>query len=361
MSILTTSYIKRMVFEEKSNGKRECVYCVRGVVSPLLANIYLNELDRYMKRYVGLPRMQRIHRRKQRLSNFVYIRYADDFVVLCNGTKQQAEELKQELYNFLREQLRLRLSKEKTKITHLNDGFTFLGFWIQRCAGHKGMTTKILIPQEAVRRVEAKIKAATTPTTHQDSVNSKILAINRIIGGWCRYYQYTSKANTTFRKISPKVFWQVAHWLGRKHEMKMTEVMKRYHQGDSFASERYRLNLPHEFETLAYKKRFLKENPYTKQESVKREELLEQNCWSGHNERPGMADLRPMVLKRDEYICQMCDKPVRAETAEVDHIKRVSRFKRAVDANRLENLWTLCIWCHREKTKSERQMESRMR
>ena len=68
-----------------------------------------------------------------------------------------------------------------------------------------------------------------------------------------------------------------------------------------------------------------------------------------------------MVLKRDGYICQICDKPVTAETAEVDHIKRVSRFKRPVDANRLENLWTLCIGCHREKTKSERQMESRMR
>jgi RNA-directed DNA polymerase len=105
----------------------------------------------------------------------------------------------------------------------------------------------------------------------------------------------------------------------------------------------------------------LKENPYTKQESIKREELLERNCWTGYNERPGMADLRPLVLKRDEYICQLCDKPVSAETAEVDHIKRVSRFKRPVDANRPENLWTLCIGCHREKTKLERQMESRMR
>jgi RNA-directed DNA polymerase len=353
---LRAGVMERKLFRDTKRGTPQ-----GGIISPLLANIYLNELDRYMRKHAGLSKVERARRRKQRLSNFVYIRYADDFVVLCNGTKQQAGELKEELYQFLGERLRLKLSREKTRITHLNDGFQFLGFWIQRCAGYKGMTTKVLIPKAAVERLEANIKAATATTTHRDSANSKILALNKLIGGWCRYYQYTSQANTTFRKVSPKVFWQVAHWLGGKYRLKMTEVMKRYHQGDSFATERYRLSLPHEFATLAYKKRFLKVNPYTKQESFYREKLLEQNCWTGHNDRPGMADLRPVVLKRDGYVCQMCDKPVTAETAQVDHIKRVSRFKRPVDANRPDNLWTLCISCHKEKTKSERQMESRMR
>src|SRR5262249_17052335 len=57
---------------------------------------------------------------------------ATRLVALCNGTEQQAAELREELYTFLTDELHLQLSMEKTKITHLNDGFRFLGFRIQR-------------------------------------------------------------------------------------------------------------------------------------------------------------------------------------------------------------------------------------
>jgi hypothetical protein len=60
-------------------------------------------------------------------------------VVLCNGNKDQAEDMREELYQFLKSSLRLELSKEKTKITHLNDGFNFLGFRMQRSQGGLGM------------------------------------------------------------------------------------------------------------------------------------------------------------------------------------------------------------------------------
>jgi len=78
MGILTTRGIKRMVLEGKSNGKRKGVYCVRGVVSPLLANIYLAELDRYMERYTALTTKEKSERRKQGKANYVHVRYADD-------------------------------------------------------------------------------------------------------------------------------------------------------------------------------------------------------------------------------------------------------------------------------------------
>ena len=54
-----------------------------------------------MEKYTALPQKDKTARRKSGESNFAYIRYADDWVVLCNGTRQQAEELKEELYNFL--------------------------------------------------------------------------------------------------------------------------------------------------------------------------------------------------------------------------------------------------------------------
>ena len=86
-----------------------------GIVSPLLANIYLQELDRYMERYTVLSHSEKTKRRQHKQANFVYVRYADDFVVLCNGTKSQAEALREELYLFLKSTLRLELSKERRK------------------------------------------------------------------------------------------------------------------------------------------------------------------------------------------------------------------------------------------------------
>jgi group II intron reverse transcriptase/maturase len=203
-----------------------------GIVSPLLANIYLNELDRYMERYTGLSKSEKTKRRNQGQANFVYIRYADDWIILCNGTRLQAEGIKEELYRFLNDRLRLELSKEKTKVTHLNDGFRFLGFEIRRCLGAKGITTKVTIPREAERRFLEKIRDATSRNTHQDSAATKILALNQLIGGWCRYYQYTGKASKQFDRLHHLTFWMMAHWLAGKYRLRrMSEVMKRYRQG----------------------------------------------------------------------------------------------------------------------------------
>ena len=57
-------------------------------MSPLLANIYLHELDKYMEsKYLNLSEMNESKTEKTGKGNFLYVRYADDFVVLCNGTK----------------------------------------------------------------------------------------------------------------------------------------------------------------------------------------------------------------------------------------------------------------------------------
>src|SRR6516165_4584093 len=92
-----------------------------GIVSPLLANIYLHDLDEYMEsNYLNLDQQARIRRRKAGKSNYLYVRYADDFVVLCNGTKAEALEMKEELKVVL-DSMGLTLSEEKTKVTHITD------------------------------------------------------------------------------------------------------------------------------------------------------------------------------------------------------------------------------------------------
>src|SRR5262249_24809446 len=100
-----------------------------GTVSPLAANIYLDQLDKSMEsNYVNLAKAEREKRRRHGKGNFLYVRYCDDFVVLCNGTKAEAQAMKEELGGLLNS-MGLKLSEEKTKLTHITEGFTFLGYW----------------------------------------------------------------------------------------------------------------------------------------------------------------------------------------------------------------------------------------
>jgi RNA-directed DNA polymerase len=90
-----------------------------GIASPLLANIYLHALDTYMEsNHLNLSEGQRQRRRKKGLGNYLYVRYADDFVVLCNGTKAEALAMKEELRGLL-STMGLTLAEEKTKVTHI--------------------------------------------------------------------------------------------------------------------------------------------------------------------------------------------------------------------------------------------------
>lgn len=125
------------------------------------------------------------------------------------------------------------------------------------------MTTKVLISPETIGKVIDKITKVTDPGTHQDSANTTILALNRVIGGWLRYYQYTSRAATTFHKVQYTAFWKLAHWLGRKYQLNMLEVMRRYRRDGTLGTSTYQLYKANQFPTQQYKKRFLKPNPYT--------------------------------------------------------------------------------------------------
>src|SRR5436190_1041950 len=109
---------------------------------------------------------------------------ATRLVVLSNGTRGQADDLRDELQKFLSEELRLTLSMEKTKVTHLNDGFTFLGFQMKRGPAMKGgMVTRVLIPPKAIKRHLDVLKAAFSPSTHEDSVTLKFPEVNKVISG----------------------------------------------------------------------------------------------------------------------------------------------------------------------------------
>jgi RNA-directed DNA polymerase len=336
------------------------------MVSPLLANVDRHELDKHLERYTGLSASQKARRRRPGQANFAYARYADDLVIRCNGTKEQALAMREEVRQFLTNSLHLTLSMATTNVTHLNEGFDFLGFHVQRSRGPRGMATKRTISATARERHRGLLRAATAPSTQADSLATNIPALNRIIRGWCRYFQYTSKAQAQFARLDHATFWLVAHWLGRKHRLALPAILARYYSKGKDATmtlgEGEVWLVKHtSVKTRRYRGSPLKPTPYTTQEvAIEREELLDDHPWLGTEARPGMTDRRPRVLKRDAYRCAVCPEPVTNATAQVDHLRPVCSFKRPVDANHLDNLQTRCVPCHAWKTEYDRQTESRM-
>ena len=170
-----------------------------GIVSPLLANIYLHELDRYMEsKYLNLTDSQRYRRRKKGIGNVLYVRYADDFIVLCNGTKAEAHATKQEIGELLRT-MGLTLSEEKTKVTHATEGLDFLGYRIIRSIGTSGkMVPKVLIPEKAIKQFRYKVREMLAPSTTKESIGFTIQRLNWLTRGWCEYYRNTSSPSQVF-------------------------------------------------------------------------------------------------------------------------------------------------------------------
>ena len=81
-----------------------------GIISPLLANVYLNEFDQWAAARWDLDPTARRRKRRAGLGNYKMVRYADDFVVVSNGTKAEVKATKQAIQQFLENELHLTLS-----------------------------------------------------------------------------------------------------------------------------------------------------------------------------------------------------------------------------------------------------------
>ncbi len=307
-------------------------------------------------------------RRRKGKGNFLYGRYADDFVVLCNGTKAEAQAMKEELGRVL-STMGLTLSEEKTKLTHITEGFQFLGYRIERSIGTKGeMVLKVLIPRSAIKRFLHKVREITAPNTTSESANAKIIAVNRLTRGWCQYYSCTSSTSQIFNKLNHEVFWEMAHWLGKKYKLKIPAVMRKYRKANTLRYKSSTLVMPDEIKT---RKRLVRawHNPYTEKEMVgrekeriKRESLLSYNSlWLGNEDRPGEMDLREEALLKHGPICAKCKGTFHPSEVYGDHIIARKRFKDPTEADRIENIQILCHDCHRAKTKIDLKVLSRMR
>jgi RNA-directed DNA polymerase len=150
------------------------IHCVGGVVSPLLANIALSVLDEHvMAPWKPGGTMstsgKRAYRRSKGRPTWRIIRYADDFLILVHGSREDTEAIREDVADKL-VPLGLRLSPAKTQVVHMSDGFDFLGFRIRwkRQRGSNKWYVYTFIADRPVRSVKAKIRALTHKTSQWD-------------------------------------------------------------------------------------------------------------------------------------------------------------------------------------------------
>ena len=144
-----------------------------GVISPLLANAALDHLDWFLEG-----------------SNLHFVRYADDFVVLCK-TKAEAEKALDMIQNFLTD-MGLEVSKEKTKVSSFSEGFNFLGFTIRN--------QSVVMREKSMEKFKNAIRDITTRSHNLDK--QVVERMNRVIRGTVNYFgPKFSTMKTMFREL----------------------------------------------------------------------------------------------------------------------------------------------------------------
>ena len=164
-----------------------------SILSPLLSNVALSVLDECIAQGPGGPGAspyERAKRRRQGLPNYRLCRYADDWCLAVSGTRAHAEALKEEITGVLAG-MGLRLSPEKTLITHIDEGLDFLGWHIQR---HRkrgtGKSYVYVYPaKKALAAIMAKVKAWCRQNTNLP-LDVLLIHLNRMLRGWTAYFKY---------------------------------------------------------------------------------------------------------------------------------------------------------------------------
>ena len=190
-----------------------------GILSPLLANIALSGLDQHFQaKWEALgPVWTRVKRQRAGAAAYRLIRYADDLVVMVRGTRAQAAALYEEVTAVLAP-LGLRLSGEKTRVCHIDEGLDFLGWHIQRrtMRGRAGKQAVYTSPaKKALAAVMEKVRSLTRRAKHR-TLAQLLHALNSVLRGWCNYFRHGVSART-FSYLDHFTWGRIVGWLRKRH------------------------------------------------------------------------------------------------------------------------------------------------
>jgi RNA-directed DNA polymerase len=201
---LKAGYVEMGKLHETTSGTPQ-----GGVISPLLANISLHGMEN------ALHATRPGHQAKRSV-----IRYADDFVVMCQ-TQEDAKQAQETIATWLAER-GLQLSPDKTRIVHLKEGFDFLGFNIRIYPSNKhgkhGWITLIRPSKQSELKIRRRLRDEMRQLNGHN-VTTVVQQLNPIIRGWANYFR-TQVASNTFRKLDHIMFIRECQFVKRLHPTK---------------------------------------------------------------------------------------------------------------------------------------------
>jgi RNA-directed DNA polymerase len=311
-----------------------------GIISPTLANIALDGLEAELRRHFRQP------------AKVNFVRYADDFIITGRSKELLEDEVKPLVAEFLR--IRgLDLSQEKTSITHIEQGFDFLGHNVRKYRNGKVLTKP---SRQGVisflRRARALIKANKAATQAD-----LIVTLNPLLRGWANFYQH-AVAKEVFRRVDHEVWKAIWRWALRRHPKKRKRwVRRRYfsvHPRDSWWFCTKRSGMKGERRELFKLRRI----PIRRHIKVKAEANPFDTRWELYFERREERRIVEAVNRRTRILwrrqqgrCPVCAHLVTLETGW--HTHHVI-WKVQGGSDRLDNLALLHPTCHRQVHRSEK-------
>ena len=197
----------------KANGKKGVPQ--GGVISPLLANLYLNEVDKMLEKAKEVTK-------ESQYTNLEYARYADDMVILVSGYPRHEKLLKQVYQRLMEElaKLQVEVNADKTRVVDLtkDESFSFLGFDFKRVRGKSGKWYPQRTPKSKKRsELLDKLKQEFGRLQTQ-ALDLVIYVINPIIRGWVNYYRIGH---------SSRCFNYIRDWVEKKVRRHLMKARKR--------------------------------------------------------------------------------------------------------------------------------------
>lgn len=201
-----------------------------GIISPLLANIALSALDEavmapWAEGGDQATQHGRAKRRSHGKGNWRIVRYADDFVIMTNGSRDDVEHLQHQVSQVLAG-IGLRLSPAKTRIAHLSEGIDFLGFhlrWRRKRGSHKWYCFT-MISDKAFKTIKSTIRAL-TPRRSPRPLGAVLNELNLAVKGWAYYFRHAI-AGRRFGFLRYMLWNRIVSWQRAKHRWSWTQVRR---------------------------------------------------------------------------------------------------------------------------------------
>lgn len=232
-----------------------------GAISSLYANMTLDGLEKLIQDTYHRNSKGNIENHYRAKTKVNLVRYADDFIITAN-TKEIAEELRDLVSQFL-EKRGLTLSEEKTMITHIDNGFDFLGWTFRKFKGK-------LIVKPSKHSIKTLIRKCATIILKEGKASSQselIRRLNQVIRGWTNYHRHVV-ASQAFSYINNTLYLLLLKWAKHRHpnKNKRWQLNRYWHEKNMkrwlFMSDEYELINMRRIKIIRHPKLQISKNPF---------------------------------------------------------------------------------------------------